>query len=174
FGQLGIAPAGADEIGERAEHAVAEVVADLQQRLRRIPLPTLVAGQRQLFAQLAALAIQGRALDFERACRLRATLERVFQLAHGAPLGGQAAAYVVFFAGPRTELALNRGEITLGSGALGGRSLVFALGLRRAAFRLHAVIGRRLPPLARVAQSLGGKREIALQPADFELRVAQP
>src|SRR5438093_1191130 len=34
--------------------------------------------------------------------------------------------------------------------------------------------GRRPAPLARVAQSLGGQREIALQPADFELRVAQP
>ena len=101
-------------------------------------------------------------------------MDRFLQLTDGEPLGGQAAAHGVFFAGPRTELGLNRGEIMLGGGALGGRSLVLALRLRRAAFRLQAFIGRRLPPRAGVAQSLGRKRDIALQPADFQLGVAEP
>src|SRR5437867_7404968 len=113
---------------------------------RRLALPALVTRQRQLLAQLAALTIQGRALDFERACCLGTTLERFLQLADGEPLGGEAAAHRVFFAGPRTELRLHRGEVTLGSSALGGRRLVFALRLRRSAFRLHPLVRRRLPP----------------------------
>jgi len=51
---------------------------------------------------------------------------------------------------------------------------MLALRLRRPAFGLYALVGGGLTPLPRVAQALSRQCEVALQPANLELRVAEP
>ncbi|TMG78578.1 MAG: hypothetical protein E6H78_21255, partial [Betaproteobacteria bacterium] len=254
--QLGIAPARADEVGERTEHRpVAELPLGFQQRLRRgreahvlavelaegvapglelrqrgfrltagrarahllfveradvpprvleglhrserglraavdvlcgslglarrvmcrgIPILALGGCQRQLLAQLAALAVQCAAFDLERARRLPAPLQPFLELTHRLPLRRQPAPDAVFVAGPRAELSLHGREVALGGRALGGGRRMLAFRLRGAPLGLDALIRRRLAPLPGVAEPLGGEREITLEPPDLEPRVPQP
>ena len=68
---------------------------------RGIAIGTLCGCQRQLLAQLAALAIQRGSFDFKRARGLGAALQRFFELSHRQPLGREAAPHVVLVAGAR-------------------------------------------------------------------------
>src|SRR3989441_3527888 len=139
-----------------------------------IALLALAGGQRQLLAQLAPLAVQRAALDFERPRGFCTALQRFLQFAHRESLRGETATDVVLVAGPCSQRAVHGGEIVLGGGALGGRRVMLALGLCRAPFSLQPFISGSLAPLARVAQPLRGEGEVALELAPFELRVAQP
>src|SRR5882672_5321297 len=133
----------------------------------------LTGGARQLLAQLGAFAFERRALAFERARRFGAPLQHFLKIADGAALRGKPAAHVVLDACARSQLALDGGEVAFGRRALGGGSLALAFGLRGAPLSLGPLLGCGLTALARVAEAFSREGEVAVEPADLELRVGE-
>src|SRR5436309_4888186 len=141
---------------------------------RGIALLAFAGRQRQLLAQLAPLAVERAALDFEPSCGLGTALQRFLELTHRDPLGREPPSHVVLFAGPCSHRAVHGGEIALGRSTLRSGRFVLAFGLGRPPLSLDALIGRGVAPLAGVAEPFRGEGEIALEPTNFELGVAQP
>ena len=127
----------------------------------------------ELLAQLPPLSLERGALAVERPGRLGATLQILLELAHRRALRLQPVTAFLLERAAAFQLALHRGQIALGGSAFRCRGDPLALRLGRPRFLLLAVQFGRGTPLARVAQPFGGQGEIALEPPDFELRVAQ-
>src|SRR5207244_4096086 len=112
--------------------------------------------------------------DFERSCRLGTVLQRFLELTHRDPLGREPPSHVVLFAGPCSHRAVHGAEIAFGRSALRRGRFMLALGLGRPPLGLDALIGGGVAPLARVAEPFRREGEIALEPTNLELGVAQP
>ena len=157
-----------------ARHALPRGVRLSRRFARRgFPILALARGQRELLAQLAALPVERRGFQLERARGLDATLQRFLQLPQTGPLGREPPAHLVLVAGPRGQLTVNGGEILRGGGALSLGRVVLPFSLPGAPLRLRALLRGRLAALPRVAEPLRCEREIALEPSHFELGVAE-
>ncbi len=66
-----------------------------------VACPALFGRERKLLAQLAPLAVQCAALDFQPPRGLGTALQRLLELAHREPLRREPATDVVLFASPR-------------------------------------------------------------------------
>src|SRR4029077_15485362 len=132
------------------------------------PRGALLRGVRQLLAQLAALSLERRALHLERPERLRPALDRLFQLVPRGSLGGQSIAPLLLERRPTRQLLPDRPEVALRGRALGLRRRPLALSLQGAPGLLLPPAARGGAALARVAEPLGGEREIALEAAHLQ------
>ena len=134
----------------------------------------LLRGLRQLLTQLAAFALERRALELERPERLRPALGRLLQLPHGGALRHQPVAHLLLERGTTRQLLPHRPEVALRGRALGFRRRPLALRLQRALRFLLAPPAGGGAPLARIPQPLGGEREVALEATHLQPRLVQP
>src|SRR5205807_2074781 len=114
----------------------------------------LLRGLRQLLTQLAAFALERRALELERPDRLRPALHRLLQLPHGGALCHQPVAHLLLERGTTRQLLPRRPEVALRGRALGFRCRPLALRLQRAPRFLLAPPARGGAPLARIRPAL--------------------
>src|SRR5256885_7708892 len=131
----------------------------------------LLGGVRDLLAQLALFPLERRALHLERAVRFRPALDPLFELPHRRALSRQPIPHVLLEGRTTHQLLPDRREVALRGGAFALRRRPLALGLRRAPRLLLTPPDGRGTALPRVAQPLGGEREIALQTAHLQPRL---
>ena len=140
---------------------------------RRVAIGALGRRQRELFAQLTALAIERGTFQLEGPRSFGATPQCVLQLAQGGALRGEPAAHVVFVVGARPQLTLHGSEIALRRAAVRFGCIMLAFRLCRPPLGLRTLFCCRMPPLLGVPEPFGGEREIAIESSDFELGVTE-
>src|SRR6266550_3577009 len=153
-------------LGQRARLACRRLVGRLAGR-------PLACRLTQLLPELGPLALERRALSFQGPHRLRLALEVLLQGPHPAASLSQPIPHLLLPRSALRQLRLHAREIPLSRALLRRGRLSLALRLRRLDLGLRPVLSRFGAALSGVVQPLGREGEVALEPADLELRIGQ-